>query len=245
MTRSCNSGVDWSTIDAVIFDVDGTLFDHLALRRPMMLKLLSRVLSFRMSPRDVVTLQTFRRMRDRLAHLDADNIGVRQYEQVAAKVGRPSSDVAAIASQWLCEEPLPLVARYGFADVNRFIAALRRRGIRVGVFSDYPTDGKLKALDIDVEIACDAGQPEIGRLKPHPAGFLYVAQRLSASPSRCLIIGDRDDRDGEAARRGGFQLLLKTSAKSPIRRGEFSRYSDLVGELDEIALYEDGAGIAR
>lgn len=233
--RSYQSGVDWSAIDGVIFDVDGTLFDHLALRRPMMLKLLFQVLSLRMSPRDVLTLQMFRRERDRLAHAEADGVGLKQFEQVAAKARRPVSAVQAIAMRWLCEEPLPLVARHGFADVNRFIAALRQRGVRVGVFSDYPTDGKLKVLDIEVEVACDAAQPEIGRLKPHPAGFLHVARRLDVQPARCLIIGDRDDRDGEAARRGGFQLLLKTSPKSPERRGQFSRYSELLGELAEIA----------
>lgn len=235
MTTPFHTGVHWPSIDGVIFDVDGTLFDHLALRRPMMLKLIGEVLLLRMSPRDVHVLQTFRRERDRLAWAEAEDIGRRQFEVVAAKLARPPAAVEAIAMRWLCEEPLPLVARYGFADIVRFIDGLRRRGVRVGVFSDYPTAGKLKVLGVEVEVACDAGQPEIGRLKPHPAGFLHVARRLSVDPARCLIIGDRDDRDGEAARRGGFQLLLKTDSASPKTAGRFAAYAELIEELTQAA----------
>jgi beta-phosphoglucomutase-like phosphatase (HAD superfamily) len=59
-----------------------------------------------------------------------------------------------------------------------------------------------------IEVARDASAKEIARLKPHPLGLLTVAALLGVRPERCLIIGDRDDRDGEAARRGGFRFLM-------------------------------------
>jgi FMN phosphatase YigB (HAD superfamily) len=235
MSNPSHTGVSWDATQGVIFDVDGTLFDHIALRRPMVLKLLSHLATGRLSYRDLVALQAFRKERDHLASIGADNIGRRQFEQVAARLGRSYGDVEAIATRWLCDEPLPLVARYAFPGAARFVAALRERGVRTGAFSDYPTAGKLGVLGIELEVACDAGQPEIGRLKPHPEGFLHVARRLQIDPARCLIIGDRDDRDGEAARRGGFSFLRRTSAASPARPGEFADYADLIRELETIA----------
>jgi hypothetical protein len=55
------------------------------------------------------------------------------------------------------------------------------------------------------------------------------------APDRCLIIGDRNDRDGEAARRGGFPLLLKTGPTSPKKAGYFSAYAQLVEEFAQAA----------
>jgi HAD superfamily hydrolase (TIGR01509 family) len=45
-------------------------------------------------------------------------------------------------------------------------------------------------------------------LKPHPEGYLLAAQALSVDPSRCLVIGDRPDADGEAARAAQMAFRL-------------------------------------
>jgi HAD superfamily hydrolase (TIGR01509 family) len=232
MSLPFSSGIDWTRLDGVIFDIDGTLFDHLALRRPMMARLLASVLTLRMSPRDLRALQLFRKERDRLAFQEADNVGRRQYEVVAEKLGRSAAEIEAIADRWMCREPLVLVPRYAFPGAGDLIQALRRRGLRLGVFSDYPADGKLRALGLEVEVARDAAQAGIGRLKPHPEGFLHVARALGVEPARCLIIGDRDDRDGAAAQRGGFPFLKKVGPKAPCASGAFHHYVDLVAELE-------------
>lgn len=41
-------------------------------------------------------------------------------------------------------------------------------------------------------------------LKPHPDGLLSACERLGVKPERCLMLGDRHDADGEAARRAGM-----------------------------------------
>lgn len=122
-------------------------------------------------------------------------------------------------------EPLAFVKRYDLG-AQPFIEALRASGRRIGVFSDYPTAGKLAALGIEVDIARDAAMPDIGRLKPHPRGFERVAELLSLPPSRCLIIGDRD---GEAGRRGGFQGLLR--APGAALAGQFANFGALTRSL--------------
>jgi HAD superfamily hydrolase (TIGR01549 family) len=232
MSLRFSCGIDWTRLDGVIFDIDGTLFDHLALRRPMMVQLLASVLTLRLPPRDLRALQLFRRERDRLAFQEADHIGRRQYEVVAQKLGRSAAEIEAIADHWMCRRPLAFVSRYAFPGTSDLMQALRRRGLRLGVFSDYPADAKLRALGLEVEVACDAAQPEIGRLKPHPEGFLHVARALGVEPPRCLVIGDRDDRDGAAALRGGFPFLKKVGPNAPGASGAFRHYAELVAELE-------------
>jgi beta-phosphoglucomutase-like phosphatase (HAD superfamily) len=46
------------------------------------------------------------------------------------------------------------------------------------------------------------------RLKPHPNGMLQAAEALAVAPVRCLVIGDRDDADGLAARSAGMAFRL-------------------------------------
>lgn len=232
MTIASSTGIDWTVIDAVIFDVDGTLFDNVPLRRRMAVRLLGHLLTSRSGWSDVRTLMKFRRTRERLASAGADNIGQRQILDVAAAIGFSSDQVNAIVTRWIYREPLAYIPRYAMPDAASFISKLRNRGIRTGVFSDYPACDKLTVLGIEAEVVCDASAPEIGRLKPHPGGFIRVAELLGVSPHRCLIIGDRDDRDGEAARRAGFKFLRKIHAAEQLQPYEFCRYEQLIREIE-------------
>jgi beta-phosphoglucomutase-like phosphatase (HAD superfamily) len=234
MTKPYGTGVKWEAIDAVIFDVDGTLFDHVALRRPMAVRLLRSLLTRRLRWRELRAVMMFRRERERLALTEADNIGRRQFERVAAATGRSRSEIEAVVTRWIYREPLSLVSRFAFPDVVGFVASLHSRGIRTGVFSDYPATDKLKAMGVAVEVVRDATAADVGRLKPNPDGFICVAQLLDVRPEKCLIVGDRDDRDGEAARRGGFVFLQKIAARSRPGAREFARYSELISEIERI-----------
>jgi len=228
------TGIEWANIDAVIFDVDGTLFDHLALRPAIAAALIRHALTRRHGWRDLNVIWKFRRLRTRLALAEAEKIGQRDFEAASQATGVRVSEVKQIVTRWLFQEPLSIIRRHAFSGADNFLARLRERGIRTGVFSDYPADDKLKALGLSMEVVRDAGSPEIARLKPNPAGFLKVAELLGVTPSRCLIIGDRDDRDGEAAQRGGFLFLKKISGKRRPASHEFNSYQSLADELKEI-----------
>ena len=87
------------------------------------------------------------------------------------------------------------------------IEAFRGAGGRTALVSDYPAKRKLEALGasslFDAVVASgEPGGPR--RLKPHPDGLLRAAAALEVEPSVCLVIGDREDADGEAARAAGM-----------------------------------------
>jgi len=191
--------------------------------------------------RDIRALSMYRRTRERLALAEADNFGQRQFLEVAERTGLSGDEVKAIVTRWIYREPLAFVARYAAPDAGLFITKLHERGIRTGIFSDYPADDKLAALGIATDIVRDASAPEIDRLKPQPDGFIRVAELLDVPPNRCVIIGDRDDRDGAAARRGGFIFLRKTATDQPPKPFAFSRYQQLIRELEYLGV-QDIAG---
>lgn len=230
MQQHQRSGIDWTKIDAVIFDVDGTLFEHTRLRGHMLGLLLQRVLTQAGGLREAQIVRSFRKLREHLAEEEAEGIDRKQYEVVANALRCSVADVKAAVERWIYQAPLAFVPRYKMPGVDRFFSALRGRSLPIGVFSDYPADGKLKALGLIADLVCDATMPEIGRLKPHPWGFEYVAKQLGASPQRSLIVGDRDDRDGEAAKRGGF-VFIKKVASQPVKKGEFCSYAELAEEV--------------
>ena len=88
----------------------------------------------------------------------------------------------------------------------------------LAVVSDFGlVSERLAALEIP-SAAFDhvASAEDSGALKPSPKGFLDAARFLGLSADQLLIVGDRDDKDGAAARAAGMPFLhLATRSESP------------------------------
>jgi phosphoglycolate phosphatase/putative hydrolase of the HAD superfamily len=77
--------------------------------------------------------------------------------------------------------------------------------------SDYPATSKLLALglsDYFDQVVSNGETEGLRRIKPSPDGYLLAAQLLGCDPEECLVIGDRDDADGAAARAAGMRFRL-------------------------------------
>ena len=99
------------------------------------------------------------------------------------------------------------------------------------MWSDYPAEEKLAALGLRAEVVVSATDPEVDRLKPDPRGLEVALARLGASAEHCLLVGDRDERDGEAARRAGVEWRLKVWETRGDPRG-FVDYDELLCGLE-------------
>ena len=67
----------------------------------------------------------------------------------------------------------------------------------------------MAALNIsDENVDLIKGSQELGGLKPAAALFEKVAQALGVEPQYTLVIGDRDDTDGQGARNAGMQYHI-------------------------------------
>jgi HAD superfamily hydrolase (TIGR01549 family) len=193
-------------VDAWLLDLDGTLYAATWVKFGMALELGLGGLGV------AGVLRRFRHEHERIRELDAGGDPFRlQLERAAEGAGKPVEVVEAIVREWMIRRPAKWISRAKRKGLFEEIRAFRARGGKTAVVSDYPARDKLAALGepelFDAVVASgEPGGPP--RLKPDPAGYLRAANLLGVAPERCLVIGDRDDADGAAARALGAKFRL-------------------------------------
>lgn len=202
--------VNWDLIKLVVFDVDGTLYDQKPLRLKMARDLLLDVAgSF--STRGMRVLSFYRKLREELGELETPDFDRVLVARTAAHCGVAEADVAAIVVEWMERRPLQYLAAARFDGLPELFARLRAQGKRIGILSDYPAEAKLRVFGLEADIIVCAGDPAVGVLKPHPRGLQYVMELAGVTPEQTVMVGDRAERDGDAARRSGAHPLIKSN----------------------------------
>lgn len=109
--------------------------------------------------------------------------------------------------RWLAEKPVPT-----YDDAVDFIHALKRRGIKVGIFSAsrnavrvLESAGVRDLFDAEVD-GVDAREEGLPG-KPDPAVLIACARRLGAEPSRTVVFEDAVS-GVEAGAKGRFRLVV-------------------------------------
>jgi len=196
------------TYDAWLIDLDGTLYFQLPVRAAMAAELVVAGWGA------VRTLREFRRHHELLRRNPPDTLDPyrTQLERTAEALEHDLETVAEHVTEWMHVRPGRWIRLFRRRALLAEIEEHRNGGGKTALVSDYPASKKLDALGIrsffDVVVA--SGEPNgPRRLKPNPEGYLLAAQALSVDPSRCLVIGDREDADGGAARaaRMAFRLV--------------------------------------
>jgi HAD superfamily hydrolase (TIGR01509 family) len=215
---------DWSAIRLVVFDVDGTLYAQ----RPLRLQMAARLLLYSAVRRDRHTLRvlkTYRTHREELGDAEQAQFEEALVAEVARRHDLPTGAVETIVAEWMERRPLPHLARCRYPSVDTLFERIRRSGRTIGILSDYPAIAKLAALGLEADLIVHAG--EVGYLKPHPMGLQRLIDMAKVSPAETVLIGDRAERDGEAARRAGAHCLLRSERPIPGYRC-FARFDDAV-----------------
>jgi FMN phosphatase YigB (HAD superfamily) len=201
---------DWDGIRLVVFDVDGTLYRQ----RPLRLRMARDLLLHTLLKRDmnvVAVLAKYRRIRERLSDEQVADFERVLIAETAAVTANSPDAVRAIVSEWIKQKPLPYLAACIYPGLPELFAGLRRKGKSIGILSDYPAKAKLLALGLTADYVVFAGDEGVGRLKPHPRGLESLIAAAGVKASATMLIGDRVDRDGLAARRAGARALIRSS----------------------------------
>jgi FMN phosphatase YigB (HAD superfamily) len=186
---------------ALIFDLDGTLFDIRGFARHLVLA----------RPGDVLIILAERLTRKGLRGRDFGSPGA-YYEAFFSRMSRLTGASPETLRAWYFDRYMPRMGgilkkhyrpRPGTAELFNHLTGT---SFPFAVYSDYPrTAERLSALGL--EGGRPYGPELFGAQKPAARPFLSIAGDLGAPPDRTLVIGDRDDTDGAGALAAGMGYI--------------------------------------
>ncbi len=174
-------------VDAVAFDIDGTLYPNSrmyinsVLFSLVRLRFLYHFRGVRKQIRKVRPLETFRVAQ---AEMLALHMGT-SYEAAYSRIEH------AIYCRWqrIFRNIRP------FPYLSDCLLKLKAAGYAVGVMSDFPVGDKLAHLNLPHVWDCVISSEDTGYLKPNPEPFLAVASSLGFAPERVLYVGNSYEYD--------------------------------------------------
>lgn len=186
----------FSDLQAVLFDLDGTLLDS----APDLGGAAETLRQARGLP--PLPIESYR------AHAGS---GARGMLRVAFGMTPDDPDFAALRMLFLdLYEGRMLQLTRPFDGVQPLLEALTDAAMPWGVVTNkaerltHPIARALRLFDAAGAIVCGDTTPHA---KPHPAPLLEAARRLGVDPGRCVYVGD-DERDITAGRAAGMRTVV-------------------------------------
>lgn len=212
---------------AILFDVDGTLYEQKKLRITMGLHLISFFLLHPGRLKEIRILMEYRSVREHWENIsspvttssqpsaggdnacgDACNLEALQYQYTAQKLHIPYETVENTVKYWMHQYPLQFLPRYQDNILSDFLVTIRKQSIITAAYSDYPAADKLTALGIDADYIFCSSDPNINCMKPDTKAMYTILETLQLAPQEVLMIGDRYSKDGLAAKNVGMDFII-------------------------------------
>jgi len=192
----------------LIFDVDGLLYDMRKMHYYMAIALIKYYMPRFWKLKELLIIYFFRKEREKLAKDALCGIEFRQHKVVASKLSVSVDIVRAVIRFWMFEMPLKFINKCQNNEIADFINSVALKEKKIIYFSDYPAAEKIKKLGLRSDYIFCSTSAEIDSLKPSPKGLEVILKKTSLKPDDCLLIGDRDDKEGEMARQIGMPYLI-------------------------------------
>ncbi|MFB3829649.1 MAG: HAD family hydrolase [Bryobacteraceae bacterium] len=196
---------------ALVFDVDGTMYDQNRLRMMLAPQLAGYALRRPLAAwRAVRTLMAWRESLEELRWARRPvSVPRAQMEAAMRATGYAEAQVAAVVERWFEAAPLPLLRRCLRPGLTTLLDAAAAGGTPCAVFSDYDAGRKLEAMGIANRFAAVlcAADPQVQAYKPDPKGLRLLLERLGVRARDAAYLGDRPEIDGAAARAAGVRFV--------------------------------------
>ena len=201
---------------AVIFDLDGTLYDQRLLRALMAKTILIACIKNPLEIKNIRVLSKYRKIcanwkmieKEFATDIKNETLSELQFRYTAQIMQTTPKQVSDIVAEWMDKKPLVFLNRCKNQQLAGLISDLRERKITAVVYSDCPIGGKLEALQITVDYECSAYDLTINSMKPDPKGIQTILERFQLQPEEVLMIGDRFEKEGVAAIHCGMDYCI-------------------------------------
>ncbi len=190
---------------AVIFDLDGTLYDNKGLPLKLVLADIP----------NMWVLGAERRARKNIkGHDYGDAAGV--YDALFAEMARVKRSLTVEkVRRWYQERYMPLqVSLLHLYFLLRpltkeLLEAMRARGLKIILYSDYGHEvEKIEALGLSRDMFDGiVSAAKMGGLKPCRQSMQRLMEQFGLDAATTLYVGDREDTDGESARPLGIDFF--------------------------------------
>jgi putative hydrolase of the HAD superfamily len=209
-------------IKAVIFDLDNTLVDFMAMKRQAVEAAIQSMIDAGLG----LTTDDVRQRIDAIYKergIEFQNVFDQLLYDLFQKVDYKILSAGIIAYRRAREAAL-----VPYPHVNLTLIGLMKRGIKLAVVSDAPAREawlRLCSLNFHHMFECVVTFGDTGERKPSPAPFRKALEQLGVLPDEALMVGDWPERDVA----GASQLGMRTA---------FARYGDTFGTLESHADYD-------
>jgi len=211
-------------IKAVIFDLDNTLVDFMAMKRQAIDAAVSSMIDAGLKlGREETQARIGAIYKER--GIEFQNVFDQLLYDIFQKVDYKILSAGIIAYRRAREAAL-----VPYPHVNMTLVSLLKRGIKLAVVSDAPSrEAWLRLCDLNFHhmFDCVVTFEDTGERKPSPAPFRRALELLNVQPGEALMVGDWPERDVVGAAMVGITTV-------------FARYGDTFGTVESGATYELG-----
>lgn len=200
-------------VRAVVFDVDGTLYCQKRMRIFMLCELLLDLIKPPFKFETLKAIKKFREHREGISSKKKTTLE-EQYAEVALLCGISPERMRGLVNDWLFIKPLKYLKFCKYKGLDGLFSSLAQNGITLGIYSEYPSEEKIKSLGLYANVFVCSTDPDVGYLKPNPRGLLVCCEKLNVRPEDTLFVGDRLDKDGLCAKNLGVGYVNVPTFKS-------------------------------
>lgn len=209
-------------IKAVIFDLDNTLVDFMAMKRQAIDAAVNSMIDAGLTlNREETQARIGAIYKER--GIEFQNVFDQLLYDVFQKVDYKILSAGIIAYRRAREAAL-----VPYPHVNMTLVSLLKRGIKLAVVSDAPSrEAWLRLCDLNFHhmFDCVVTFEDTREHKPSPAPFRRALKLLNVKPGEALMVGDWPERDMVGAATVGITTV-------------FARYGDTFGTVNSGAQYE-------
>ena len=212
-------------IQAVVFDVDGTLYPNYKMY----------IISLLFFFRHPHIARAFQRMRKEIRKIDhIENFQKLQAEIMSEDLGISIEKSSRILEKYIYGQFVNMFSWIKpFKVVESVLKNLRAEGLKLGVISDFPVKKKLTFLELDEYWDVVMSADEMGTLKPKKDAFLKISEKLNIPPERIIYVGNHYVYDIIGAGSAGmitahFSRRKKSGTKADFTFSSYRELEDFV-----------------